>query len=224
MIGRRQTRGTGATRTLAAAALGAAVAALAACAAALNPTPPSLYTLTPHETFDPGLPRADWQLLVEMPTAPAGLDTPRIAVAKSPTSLDYFANVSWVDRAPAMVQGLIVESFEESGKIISVGRDSLGLRADFTLKTELRDFQAEYADGRSTGQPQRVKVRVAAKLVAMPRRTIEAGETFEATAPVQGSDFPAVIEAFDAALGRVTEDLASWTLRRGVAVRSAGTT
>ncbi|WP_029008445.1 ABC-type transport auxiliary lipoprotein family protein [Azospirillum halopraeferens] len=208
-------------RPAAAVLLGLAAVVLGACAAALTPTPPSLYTLTPHRSTAAGLPTADWQLLVEAPTAPAGLDTPRIAVARSPTSLDYFANVSWVDRAPAMVQGLIVESFEDSGRIVSVGRDTVGLRADFTLKTELRDFQAEYTDGRAVGQPQRVRVRIAVKLVATQRRTIEAGETFEAIVPVDGNGFPAVIAAFDVALGRVSEGMVGWTLRRGNAVRGA---
>lgn len=89
----------------------------AACAA-INPTAPSLYTLTPRPALDASIPRADWQLLVETPVAGGGIDTPRIAVARSPTSLDYFADVSWADRAPAMIQGLIVQSFEDSDRIV----------------------------------------------------------------------------------------------------------
>ena len=37
------------------------------------------------------------------------------------------------------LQTLIIESFENSGRIVAVGRESVGLRADFTLKTELRE-------------------------------------------------------------------------------------
>ena len=60
-----------------------------------------------------------------------------------------------------------------------VGRDTIGLRADYVLKSELREFQAEYA-GANDSNPPRIHVRINAKLVAMPRRTIEAGKTFEA--------------------------------------------
>lgn len=196
------------------AALLVALAALAACST-LNPTAPNLYTLTPRATTDATVPKVDWQLLVESPVAAAGIDSPRIALARTPTSLDYFADVSWADRAPSMVQGLIVQSFEDSGRIVSVGRDTVGLRSDFVLKSELRDFQAEYATP-TAAAPDRVHVRLSAKLVAMPRRTIEAGETFEATVPVRGRAFTDVIAAFDEALGQVSGALVGWALRSGV--------
>ncbi|WP_448204197.1 ABC-type transport auxiliary lipoprotein family protein [Azospirillum sp. sgz302134] len=198
----------------------AALFGLTACAA-LNPTAPSLYTLTPRAVLDPSVPKADWQLLVEAPVASAGIDTPRIAVARSPTAIDYFAGVSWADRAPSMIQGLIVQSFEDSGRIVSVGRDAVGLRSDIVLKTDLRDFQAEYATPAATF-PDRVHVRIAAKLVGMPRRTIEAGETFEAVVPVRGRAFTDVIDAFNEALGTVESELVQWTLRQGSAVHRAG--
>jgi cholesterol transport system auxiliary component len=191
---------------------------LASCAV-ITPTAPQLYTLTPQQNIDPATPHANWQLLVEAPVAAAGIDTPRIAVARTPTSINYFADVSWADRAPLMVQGLIVQSLENSRKIVSVGRDTVGLRSDFVLKSELRDFQAEYASPEAA-VPDRVHVRLVAKLVAMPRRTIEAGEIFEAVAPVRGQDFSHVVAAFNEALGTVMSDLVQWTLRRGDAVHS----
>ncbi len=160
------------------------------------------------------MPRVDWQLLVEAPAAAAGIDTPRIALSRAPTSLDYFADVSWADRVPNMVQGLIVQSFEDGGRIVSVGRDTVGLRSDFVLKSELRDFQAEYGTP-GAAMPDRVHVRLSAKLVAMPRRTIEAGESFEAIVPVRGRAFTDVIAAFDEALGQVTGALVGWALRSG---------
>ena len=188
--------------------------ALAACST-LNPTAPKLYTLTPRAAVDGAVPRVAWQLLVEAPAAAAGIDTPRIALSRTPTSLDYFADVSWADRVPTMVQGLIVQSFEDSGRIVSVGRDTVGLRSDFVLKSELRDFQAEYTTP-GAALPDRVHVRLSAKLVAMPRRTIEAGESFEAVVPVRGRAFTDVIAAFDDALGQVSGGLVAWALRSGV--------
>jgi cholesterol transport system auxiliary component len=46
--------------------------------------PLRLYTLTPKTTFDGTLPKVDWQLVVELPNAAAGLDTSRVALARSP--------------------------------------------------------------------------------------------------------------------------------------------
>jgi cholesterol transport system auxiliary component len=49
--------------------------------------------------------------------------------------------VTWVDTAPRLVQTLLVESFENSRKIIGVGRQSVNLRTDYALIIDLREFQ-----------------------------------------------------------------------------------
>jgi cholesterol transport system auxiliary component len=184
---------------------------LAGCALPGFSPPPQLFTLTPKNTFIEGLPTITDQILIETPVAAAGLDTGRIALSRSATTLDYFAGVSWTDRAPAMVQTLMVESFENSGRAVSVGRDTIGLRADYILKSELREFQAEY-NGADNPNPPRIHVRINAKLVAMPRRNIEAGKTFEALEPARSTNFQDIIAAYDDALGKVLRRLVEWSL------------
>src|SRR5262249_29492519 len=73
-----------------------------------------------------------------------GRDSARIALSHNPFTLEYYAKAAWTDNAPGMIQSLLVESFERTGKIIAVGPESAGLRPDFTLKTDLREFQAIY--------------------------------------------------------------------------------
>jgi cholesterol transport system auxiliary component len=190
-------------------------AALGGCNAlnALSADPPELYTLSPKSTFDETLPSVDWQLLVQVPVAAAGLDSVRVALRRSPVRLEYYAGVAWTDRAPEMVQTLLVESFENSGRIISVGREDLGLRADYLLLTELREFQAEYL---GDGAPE-VRCRLNAKLVRVPQRDIVAGENFEYVIPAQSTSFEDIIFAFDEALGKVIRRLVEWVLRVGQA-------
>lgn len=196
--------------------------ALAACGTVvgnLAGEPPDLFTLTPKTTFSDNLPKVSWQLVVEEPTASGGLNTTRIARRSSPTELTYFAEAAWIDRAPQMVQTLMVESFENSGAIVAVGRKAIGLRSDFDLKTELREFQAEYDDGE--GAPL-VRVRLNAKLIMQPRRQIVASENFEATRRAEGPAIEQVIAAFDEALGKVLRRLVQWTLRNGEAAARDG--
>ena len=184
--------------------------------------PSQLYVLTPKSTFPDDLISVDWQLLVEKTTSSAGLDTPRIAVAYSAIELDYFARSNWTDRAPQMVQRLIVESFENSERIVGVGSDAIGLRSDFLLKTELREFQAEYPDkkdGGEEGLPQ-VRVRLNAKLVKMPQRVIVASKTFEKVVPAEENSMKGIVTAFDDALGRAIKYVVIWTLTEGEAVRN----
>lgn len=173
--------------------------------------PPSLFRLTPKSTFSDDLPVVDWQLVLEIPIANAGLSTTRVALQKTPTQLGYYARSSWTDRAPVMVQTLMIESFENSKRIVAVGRESVGLRADFILKSELREFQAEYFRGTLPS----VRVAINAKLVKMPRRAIIGSQSFEALAEAKADVMDEIIAAYDEALGSVMKDLVEWTLTKG---------
>jgi cholesterol transport system auxiliary component len=173
--------------------------------------PPVLYRLTPKSTFDQSLPPVEWQLILEVPVADAGLNTTRVALLRTPTQLEYYARSSWTDRAPLMVQTLMIESFENSGRIVSVGRESVGLRAYFILKTELREFQAEYHGAENPN----VRVGINVKVVEMPRRTIVASRSFEAEAAAAADTMTEIITAFDEALGKVLKRLVEWTLVTG---------
>lgn len=184
---------------------------LAACTGIIPGTgePLKLYTLTPKSTYEGAVPEVDWQLVIETPIAPAGINTNRIALSHSPITLDYFAGATWTDSAPAMVQTLLVESFENTGRIVAVGRESVGLRADYVLKIELREFQAEYA---SPDTPPTVHIRIISKLVRMPVREIVASHMTERKAVAAANTLDGVVAAFDEALGPVLKDVVVWTL------------
>lgn len=185
--------------------------------------PPRQYVLTPKSTFPKGLPRAEWQILIEPPVAAAGLSTARIPLQDSPIELRYFTRANWTDFAPKMVQTLMIESFENSKKIVGVGREQIGLRSDFVLKTELREFQAEYQERlpqdvstMSAGSaPPLVRVRINAKLVKMPRREIVASANFERKIEAERNTMQAIIGAFDESLGKVLKSIVVWTLEKG---------
>src|SRR5260370_16872319 len=108
-----------------------------------------------------------------------------------------------------MVQTRIVDSFENSHKIVAVARRSSGLRANYVLQTDLRNFEAMYF----YGQPPIVKVRIVAKLVRLPDRQIIGTATFERCVRARADKVPKVVEPFDQALGSVMKRLVAWTLR-----------
>jgi cholesterol transport system auxiliary component len=169
--------------------------------------PPKLYTLTPAVDFLPGGPRVSWQLLIDAPVSTAALDTSRIALSRNPTSIDYFADSAWVDRAPLMLQALLVESFENSGHITAVARDSLTLRADYLLLSELRHFEADYAAGALPA----AHVELGVKLVRAGDRLVVAQRAFNAVTPARINEIPAIVEAFNTAFHQVAQQIAQWT-------------
>lgn len=173
--------------------------------------PPDLYTLSPKSTFASELPSVDWQLVVEEPSAAKGIDTDRIAIDPTPLEVKYFPSSRWADRAPKMVQTLMIQSFENSKRIVSVGRQSLGLRSDFVLKTELREFQAEKGEDGSTS----VRVRLNLKLVRPSLGQIVASQSFESVKPCATEAIADIVAAFDDAVGAVLKRSVAWTLEEG---------
>jgi cholesterol transport system auxiliary component len=178
--------------------------------------PPRLFTPHPKTTFDSDLPAAHWQLVVDPPLAPASIDTVRIAVRKSPLELDYYAGAAWADRVPAMVQTLLVSSFENSGKIVGVGRESASLRADFALRTDIRNFEVEREGGHAAAH-----VHIVSKLIQMPERVIVSDNSCDYKEDAAGDSLEAIVEAYNSALGRCMRRIVEWTLRTGAKIKPA---
>jgi cholesterol transport system auxiliary component len=170
--------------------------------------PAKLYTLSAPKEVASSAPQANWQLLIAMPNAVLDLNTPRIATIPAPSRMDYFADVSWADRPPAMLQELLLQSFDRSGRIAAVQRQSGGLKSDFLLTADIEDFEVD------TVSAPVVHIRIAARLVRSRDRVIVATRTFENTVPADGN-FDGAIAAFDSALQSILPQIVDWTLTQG---------
>lgn len=183
---------------------------LAGCSGLLGGGEPvHLYRLTPKSTYPPNLPHRSVQLLINEPLAPAGLDKSRIALTRSPVSIDYFADSEWTDRVPLLVQTAILQSFENSKAITAIDRESVGLRADFILDPEIRHFEAVYD---SANGPPEIWVAINVRLVNPATREVVAQTLFERRERASANDVPSIVMAFDEALGGVVKEIVVWTV------------
>jgi cholesterol transport system auxiliary component len=117
--------------------------------------------------------------------------------------VEYFAKGAWADNAPILLQTKLIESFEASGSIVAVGRDAAGLRPDYVLQSELRDFEAEF----NGSDIPTVHLRLAAKLVRMPDRRIVTSITVDQQVPSAGASLTQIVDAFDRAAGEAFEQV-----------------
>lgn len=189
--------------------------------------PTDLYTLTPKSTFDGGLPRLSHQIVIEEPTASSAVDTDQIAVQPTPHQFQYLPTARWVDRAPVIVQNLLIESFENSGKVAAVGRSSVGLRPDYMIITDLREFQARIpkvepvplVEGQAVQArlPEtdalEIHVRLNLKLVDAFDDHIIGSKSFERVIISPTDDIEDVVSAFDDALGKTMRRAVEWSVR-----------
>lgn len=173
--------------------------------------PPRLFDLTPKSTFDDDLPKVKARITIDVPTAAAGLNTARIAVKPTPTQFEYYARAQWVDVVPVMTQTLLLESFDNSEKVDVLGRGAYGLRADYGLIVNIREFQAEYQGDKA---PPNVQIGFQIRLVEMPRRKTIASTAVTGLSKAKSRKMNDIVIAFDEAFGRASKDLVGWTLRR----------
>jgi cholesterol transport system auxiliary component len=201
----------GSRRALLRASLGAGLlAGLAACQLPGSRPAPREFRLTPKTTFDE-LPSVDWSLAIGRPEASPTIDTTRIALIRGGVEIEYYANARWVDRPPAMLQPILVQSFRNSGAIAVVGGERAGFRPDFVLNTDIVAFYALHAEG---SLPE-ARVDIASSLIQMPRRNAAGATEIGRTVQATSGDLIAIAAAFDDALGKVVKRVVEWTVTTG---------
>ena len=176
--------------------------------------PNDLYLLTPKSTFSSSLPRLQKQIVVQEPTATAAVNTDQIAIQPTALQVQYLPRARWVDRAPLIVQALLVESYENSGKVAAVGRSTVGLRADYVIVPDLREFQGIVVSETEDAKTVRIEVRMNIKIIDEFEDKIIASSSFQENI-VSASDQTAdLVEAFDVALGKTMRDAVEWSVRK----------
>lgn len=183
--------------------------ALAGCSGGLLPAPPpppELYRLSPASAVPAAGAPITAQILVGNVDAPGALDTARIALSLSATRLEYFADAEWTDRAPVLVDNLLLDTLAHAGRFSRVAQRSLALRADYVVLGTLDHFEADYR----AGTPPHVRVTLDLRLLRMPDGDILAQRQFAVTVPAAQNTVPAVVEAFDAASHRALQDVPAW--------------
>jgi cholesterol transport system auxiliary component len=183
----------------------AATLALAGCSSLLaGAPPPATYDLTAPSK----LPRSGGggsNLVVGEPVAVAVIDGQRIVVKPNPGEVTYLPNAQWSDRLPKLVQAKIIEAYENSNRLKTVGRPGDRLSVDYQLVSELRSFEIDAAANQAA-------VELTAKIVNDKTGKVVAAEVFSArrslAGPVEGA---VATRALDAALAEVLTKLVVWT-------------
>ena len=176
--------------------------------------PNDLYLLTPKSTFSSSLPRVQKQIVVQEPTATAAVNTDQIAVQPTPLQVQYLPRARWVDRAPLIVQALLVESYENSNKVAAVGRSTVGLRADYVVVPDLREFQGVVISDVDNNPAVRVEVRMNIKIIDEFEDKIIASDSFQEYVVAKSDQTEDLVVAFDDALGKTMRDAVEWSVRK----------
>ena len=186
------------------------LASLAGCQMPGSGPAPRRIRLDPAEDFPPNLPAVAWSLQVQEPTTTLSLNTARIGIGEA-GDIRYVAGGEWASRAPEMVMELLVESFKNSNRILTVGDRRSRIRPDFELDLRLTKFYVEET-GSDAGV---VRVGLDATMVERPRRNALSSFSFESATEVRSLSLDNIVAAFNESLQDVMEQVVEWTLQTG---------
>lgn len=198
------------TRTLSAAVLSLLLVGCSGFSLIEQQPAPSLFDLKSPSVSEGGE-KVDWQLIVEEPDSVRALGTNRITLMRPGNEIQYYKGARWADRGPRLLQARLIEVLEDSGRIISVGRETSGINADYRLKTELRDFHADHT---GSGAP-KIVITLSAKLLEAKTRHIVAAQIFTVSETSDSGRLEDIVAAFDLASGKLTLKVSDWALDTG---------
>ena len=214
MLDRKTETGRISRRNLLITGASVAITLIGGCQVPGSGKPPRRIRLSATDDFPPNLPSVAWTLLVQEPEATLALNTAKIAFIGDNGDIRYLATGEWSSRAPEMVMELLVESFKNSGKMLSVGDRRARIRPDFELETRLGAFQVEDT-GEDTGV---VRVELDGQLVEKAKRIALASFGFDAESEIAPLSLDNIVAGFEDSLQNVMEQVVEWTLRTGAAV------
>lgn len=162
------------------------------------------------------VPAVPWQIRIESPSCSNFLDSTRIAVRRSNNTLQVFEGVRWSDSVPDLLQSSLHQRFNDSGKITAVTGLDNNTASDALLLLDIRQFEAVYEDNDRSAA---AVISVQAKIQLQKSNRVIANKHFFVSISAEGKKIPQVMNAFDTALLKVSEDILAWTLTADVPER-----
>jgi cholesterol transport system auxiliary component len=183
---------------------GLATATLISCVSFGAKAPPALLVLTATNQIAPGATKTGIPsdaLIVLLPDVPRKLDTNRVPIQISDSSIAYLKDAVWADKPSRLMQLLLVETITAKNDQLLLSEVDAGGKAGSYLSGSLSEF------GIDTRSNQAVVIYDAVKIVkgsALQKRRFEARENVGAILPAPAS------AALNTAANKVARDIAEW--------------
>lgn len=170
--------------------------------------PLDAYTLTPYTPQQAAM-SGSRHLVVELPTSGGALATDRILIKPVSYQAQYLPDGRWSEPTPALLQSLLVASFQNAGGFRLVGRTGAGLMPDYTLMTEVQSFQAEPIGPEA--EPLAIQIVLMATIIRESDRQIIGARRFAGSVAVAFDQTEVIVAGFDIALRTVLQEAVRWT-------------
>jgi cholesterol transport system auxiliary component len=144
-------------------------------------------------------------VLVTLPKAQPGFDTPRMVYSLRPHELGYYALNRWVDTPALMLMRPLVRTVEQTGLWHSVVQAPSTFRVDHRL-----DFVNLALEQQFFSPPARVRLALRAQLIDIKRQLVIDAQDFEIIENMAQDDAYGGALAANRAAHKLLEELADW--------------
>lgn len=148
---------------------------------------------------------AQGTLLVNMPRAEPGFDSPRMVYISRPFELSYYATNQWAENPARMLATLLVQSLEQSGTWRAVVHVPTSVKGDYRLDSQGLVLQQEFLQ-----QPSRVRLAVRLQLVALGDQKVVGTKWFELLEPAESEDAYGGVLAANRAVEHLLDQATVW--------------
>jgi cholesterol transport system auxiliary component len=185
--------------------------AVALCGCSLGPaetTPVRTYLLDPNfagRTISPNAVQNNHAtLLISLPKAQPGFETPRMAYLLRQHELSYYAFNQWVDTPGRMMLRLLAQAMEATGLWRAVVQAPSPIRADYRLDCDNLVLEQQFF---SRG---RVRLGLRAQLIDVKRQSVMGVRNFEVFEDSLSEDAYGGVVAANKASAKLLDALTHW--------------
>ncbi len=138
------------------------------------------------------------------------LNNDKIVLTKQGTVYDYFADIRWSDKIPAMLYSSLKASYENKSSYNVIDFNDSTIDNQYLLKMDLRHFEANYHEGDLSMAPE-IYIEIYAVLVRRSDQKIVASKVFSKTDQVSENKLMTIVTSFDDLYQQTQNDLIAWT-------------
>ena len=150
-------------------------------------------------------PGAQGVLVVGLPQAEAGFDSPRMAYLQRPHEVNYYATNQWADAPARMLVPLLVHSLDATGLWRAVVPMPTTVRGDYRLEISGLVLQQEFLQ-----QPSRTRILLRTQLIDLKDQRVMGARSFEALESAPSDDAYGGVVAANRAAVKVLQSMEGW--------------
>lgn len=157
------------------------------------------------EAAIPGVKPGAGILVVNVPVAQPGFDTPRMAYTQRPYEVSYYATHQWADPPARMLPPLLVHALEQTGYWRAVATMPTSVRGDHRVDIDqlvlLQDFLQK---------PSQVRAALRVQVIKLPDYLVLGTRVFGVVEEASNDDAYGGAVAANRAVDRLVKEVAGW--------------